>query len=53
MDDEKTNRDPHHEPSTGTTHGVPHGVTLEESKGVPDSGRHSSESQPLHDQKDE
>ena len=48
MDDEKTNRDHHHEPSTGTTHGVPHGVTLEESMGVPDSGRHETESAPLH-----
>ncbi len=33
---------------TGTQHGVPHGVTQEESKGTPDSGRHQSESAPLH-----
>jgi hypothetical protein len=34
---------------TGTQHGVPHGVTQEESKGTPDSGRHESESAPLHE----
>ncbi len=38
--------------STGTEHGVPHGVTQEESKGVPDSGRHQSESAPLQQEKD-
>jgi hypothetical protein len=50
MDDikDEPKRDQTNDPSTGTTHGVPHGVTLEESKGVPDSGRHDSESAPLH-----
>jgi hypothetical protein len=33
---------------TGTQNGVPHGVTTEESKGLPDSGRHETESAPLH-----
>jgi hypothetical protein len=27
---------------------VAHGVTLEESKGYPDSGRHATESHPIH-----
>jgi hypothetical protein len=48
MDDDAPAQDHTHDPSTGTTHGVPHGVTLEESKGVPDSGRHATESQPIH-----
>jgi hypothetical protein len=42
------NPNPHlQDDSTGTQHGVPHGVTQEESKGLPDSGRHQSESAPL------
>lgn len=42
--------DPHlHNESTGMKEGVPLGVTEEESKGLPDSGRHQSESAPLHD----
>ncbi len=45
MDDTK---DHTHDQSTGTTQGVPHGVTLEESKGLPDSSRHETESAPLH-----
>jgi hypothetical protein len=36
---------------TGTEHGVAHGIAQEESKGVPDSGRHESESAPLHSDK--
>jgi len=48
MDDDT--KDHTHDPSTGTTHGVPHGVTLEESKGLPDSGRQDTESAPLHDE---
>jgi len=40
---------PHlHDRDTGTQHGVPAGVVQEESKGLPDSGRHESESAPLH-----
>jgi hypothetical protein len=52
MDDtqDEPQRDNTNAPSTGTTHGVPHGAALEESKGVPDSGRHQSESAPLHNQ---
>lgn len=43
-------KDPHlHDKQTGTKDGVPHGVTQEESKGVPDSGRHETESAPIHD----
>jgi hypothetical protein len=49
---EKTNPEhpnPHlHNPETGTRHGVPKGVTQEESTGLPDSGRHATESGPLH-----
>jgi len=40
---------PHlHDPDTGTKHGVPAGVVQEESKGLPESGRHQSESAPVH-----
>lgn len=45
MPDEK---DHLHDPATGTKHGVPHGATQEESKGVPDSGRQATETAPLH-----
>jgi hypothetical protein len=39
---------PHlHDADTGTQHGVPHGATTEESKGLPNSDRHESESAPL------
>jgi hypothetical protein len=45
-----THKDPHlHDEQTGTKEGVPHGVTQEESKGVPDSGRHATESVPIHE----
>jgi len=37
-----------HEPGTGTRHGVPAGVVEEESKGLPTSDRHNSESAPIH-----
>jgi hypothetical protein len=44
---------PHlHDPDTGMRHGVPAGVVEEESKGLPDSGRHQSESGPLHPEKE-
>ncbi len=44
-------KDPHlHDESSGMKEGVPHGVTKEESLGVPNSGRHESESAPLHDE---
>jgi hypothetical protein len=40
---------PHlHDADTGTKHGVPAGANEEESKGLPDSGRHRSETAPLH-----
>jgi hypothetical protein len=38
------------DPDTGTKHGVPEGVAQEESIGLPDSGRHATESAPLHPQ---
>jgi hypothetical protein len=52
MDDTKPKQDHTHDPATGTKNGVPHGVTLEESKGLPDSGRQATESHPVH-QKEE
>jgi hypothetical protein len=48
MEETKPETDPLQDQSTGTTQGVPHGVTLEESKGYPDSGRHATESHPIH-----
>jgi hypothetical protein len=36
-----------HNPQTGTTHGVPAGAATDEAKGVPDSGRHASETAPI------
>ncbi len=52
-DSQKPARDHTHDPSTGTTHGVPHGVTLEESTGLPDSGRQTTESHPIHHSQDD
>ena len=44
-------KDPHlHDEKSGMTEGVPQGVTKEQSTGVPDSGRHESESAPLHEE---
>ncbi len=50
MTDEKHEPlDPHlHDETTGMKHGVPAGAAQEESKGVPDSGRHASETVPIH-----
>jgi len=46
---EQTHPNPHlHDPDTGTKHGVPEGVVQEESTGLPDSGRHATESAPIH-----
>jgi hypothetical protein len=46
---QKEHPNPHlHDAGTATRHGVPKGVVQEESLGVPDSGRHASESGPLH-----
>jgi hypothetical protein len=40
---------PHlHDPETGLRHGVPAGVAQEESKGLPNSDRQSTESAPIH-----
>lgn len=51
---ENPHPNPHlHDDSTGTRHGVPAGVTQEESKGLPDSGRQASESAPIHSEKTE
>jgi hypothetical protein len=46
---EDTHPNPHlqHE-DTGTQHGVPAGVAEEESKGLPTSDRHKTESAPIH-----
>jgi len=42
---------PHlHNRDTGTEQGVPAGVAEEESKGLPSSDRHVTESAPLHPQ---
>ncbi len=46
---EHTHPNPHlHDPDTATKHGVPEGVAREESTGLPDSGRHATESAPIH-----
>jgi hypothetical protein len=42
-------KDPHlNDPSTGTKHGVPAGAAQEDSKGMPNSERHESETRPVH-----
>ncbi len=49
---QKHHPNPHlRDTSTATRHGVPKGVVQEESLGVPDSGRHASESGPIYAEK--
>jgi hypothetical protein len=52
MDDDTAKmkaRDPHlHDAATGTRHGVPEGAAGAEATGLPDSGRHETETAPIH-----
>jgi hypothetical protein len=49
MSETEKNPNPHLDnPELGIAHGVPQGVTQEEAKGLPDSGRQATESAPLH-----
>jgi hypothetical protein len=49
MSEDKTEKHPNphlHDPDTGMKNGVPAGAAQEEAKGLPDSGRHASETAP-------
>jgi len=52
MQDEEKPRDPHlHDKQTGMIHGVPAGAAQDQATGLPDSGRHQTETA-LHPDQD-